>query len=201
MEIKIFFLDIETLGIESTSVILSIGMLHVIDNTPTTYEQLLANSIFLKLSATDQIKNYARTIDRGTIDWWAKQGDLPRKISFDRNAFEDIPVLEAIETLCRWIDSKKKGAEICWIRGTLDQVCLDSLFRAAGKENLFNYNIYRDVRTALQILYPDMEQNGYVSIDTKKCIGFDKSKVLKHSPDHDCAYDAAMLLFGEDLPF
>lgn len=197
-----FFLDIETLGIESTSVILSIGMLHVIDNTPASYEQLLADSIFLKLSAQDQIKNYARTIDKGTIDWWVKQGDLPRKISFERDLFLDIPVLEAIETLCRWRDSKKKGTELCWIRGTLDQVCLDSLFRAAGKDNLFNYNIYRDVRTALQILYPETEHNGYVPIDPQMCIGFDKSKVLKHSPDHDCAYDAAMLLFGkDDIPF
>lgn len=190
------FLDIETLGVESTSVILSVGMLYVDDLSPKTYQQLLDKSIFVKLSAKDQIDNYSRVVKKDTLDWWKDQSELARSRNLNPSA-NDLPVKEAIQILRSWVNKVSKKDDQCWIRGSLDQVCLDSLFKSAGEETLLPYYVYRDVRTAIDFLYPETSRKGYVDIDSELCIGFSPDMVLKHSPEYDCALDAAMMLFGK----
>lgn len=193
-----FFLDIESLGVESTSVILSIGMLYAADNSPTTYQALLDSSIFIKLNARQQIERFNRVVDKGTIEWWNKQGELPRNRSYTPKK-NDLSPEEAFTVLRRWVNSMtpKPKDEICWIRGSLDQMAMDSLCKAMGIEPILPYNAYRDIRTAIDLLYPETGKNGYVEIDTTLCPDYDRSKVLKHSPEHDCAMDACMLFFGK----
>lgn len=193
-----FFLDIETLGVESTAVILSVGMLYAADNSPTTYQALLDNSIFVKLNARDQIEKYKRTVDKGTVEWWSKQGDLPKDRSYTPKKTDMSPE-EGIEVLRKWTKTMvaKPQDEICWIRGSLDQMALDSLCKAMDVPAILPYNAYRDMRTAIDLLYPETGKNGYVEIDTTLCTDYDRSKVMKHSPEADCAMDACMLFFGK----
>jgi hypothetical protein len=188
-------LDIETLGVESNSVVLSVGMVYVNDTSPKSYNELLDNAIFVKLNAKEQIENYKRVVSKDTVDWWMKQSEMARERNFIPKP-TDLSVTEAISILKTWVAKVSKKGDHCWIRGSLDQVCLDSLFRAAGESTLLDYNVYRDVRTAIDLLYPETSKNGYVDVDPNLCIGFDRSQVLKHSPEHDCAFDAAMLLYG-----
>ncbi len=193
-----FFLDIESLSVESTTVILSIGMLYAKDNSPTTYQALLDNSIFLKLNAKEQINAYNRVVEKGTLEWWNKQGELAKDRSFTPKK-TDLLCHDAIERLRKWTHHvcEKPKDEICWIRGSLDQMALDSLCRAMKVEPILPYNAYRDMRTAIDLLYPETGKNGYVEIDTSMCPDYDRDKVLKHSPEHDCAMDACMLFFGK----
>ena len=67
----------------------------------------------------------------------------------------------------------------------------ESLFNSAGMRPIARYNHWRDIRTAIDILYGTT--NGYCAVD---CDGFDKSMVTKHHPVHDVCYDAMMLLYG-----
>jgi hypothetical protein len=191
------FLDIETLSVESTAVILSIGALHISDTSPAPYTSLLNESIFIKLNAKEQIDKYNRTVSKDTLKWWSEQSDFAKKLNYTPSK-EDWGVEESLTTLENWINKVSDKNTLCWIRGTLDQVCLDSLYRAAGKAPPIGYNKYRDIRTAIDFLYPDTSKNGYVDVDPELCLGFDRDQVLAHHPVHDCARDCAMMLYGKN---
>jgi hypothetical protein len=190
-----FCLDIETLGVESTSVILSVGLSYVEDTQPKSYQEILDSSIFVKLNAKEQIEA-GRVVVKSTVDWWNDQCDFAK----NRNYYPkktDFSVADGIAVLQKWVNERAKKDDLCWIRGSLDQMCIDSLFRAYDAEPLFKYNVYRDVRTAIDIMYPETSKNGYVDVDPELCLGFDRDQVLKHSPEHDTSYDLAMILFGK----
>lgn len=190
-----FVLDIETLDIRSTAAVLQIGMVYVEDvGKPRTYEDIINSGIYLKLDIVDQIKRLKRTTSQETIDWWKKQG-APQREVLRPDPKNDMRVEDALDVLTRWIKSKPKNL-VCWARGTLDSVVIDDLCRSTGTKSIFEYNDYRDVRTGLDMMYPN-SKNGYVDIDPELCIGFNLSHVLKHHPTHDAAFDAAMLMFGK----
>lgn len=190
------FLDIESLGVESNSIILSIGALYISDTEPKPYTDLLDKSIFIKLNAKEQIESFGRTASKDTIKWWSEQSELARNTNY-KPSKDDWGVVEALTTFTKWVDSISTKDDLCWIRGSLDQVCLDSLYRAADLAPPIAYNKYRDIRTAIDFLYPETSKNGYVEVDQELCIGFNRDQVLKHHPVHDCALDAAMMLYGK----
>ena len=190
-----FGLDVETLGVESTSVILSVGLCYVEDNSPRSYQDILDKSIFVKLNAKEQIEKYNRVVDQSTLEWWNKQSDYAKDRNYKPKK-TDFGVVEGLTIINKWVDSIGTKDSLCWIRGSLDQMCLDSLCKAADVNLPFKYNAYRDVRTALDLIYPD-SKNGYVDVDPELCIGFDRGLVLKHSPEHDCSFDMAMMLYGK----
>lgn len=190
-----FCIDIESLGVESTSAILSIGACYVEDARARSYQELLDNSIFIKLDVREQFEKYKRTTDGDTITWWEKQCEVAKKRSYYPRK-DDLSVEEGLTVLGEWIKSFGETDAICWVRGSLDQPCIDSLHKAAGIPVPFKYNAYRDIRTALDIIYPDTS-NGYVEVDTERCVGFTPEMVLKHSPEFDATYDLAMLLYGK----
>jgi hypothetical protein len=191
-----FGLDIETLGTESNSVILSIGIVYVDNPEPKSYQQVVDKSIFVKLSAKEQIESFGRKVDKNTVDWWNKQGDVQKKTNFIPSK-TDFSVAEAIRVCREWVQRMDpEGKALVWTRGSMDSMCLDSLFRVAGEKELFMYNRYRDVRTAVDLLYPNTSKNGYCDIDPSRCFGYEREQVLKHHPVHDSAMDLCMLLYG-----
>jgi hypothetical protein len=80
-----------------------------------------------------------------------------------------------------------------WARGSLDQMAIDSLAVKFGLEELTGYAQWRDVRTAIDILYGTT--NGYVEVVHPL---FQRHQVIKHHPVHDCALDAMQLLYGKN---
>jgi hypothetical protein len=193
-----FCLDIETLGVESTSVVLSIAIGYVNEReSGHTWESIYRNSLFVKLSSEDQIKNYKRTVDKDTLTWWGKQCQQAKERSFVRKD-DDINVIDAIKCMRNYIkeQSPKYKDEICWVRGSLDQVCLDSLVRSAKQEQLLPYFAYRDVRTAIDLLATN-SRRGYcdVSNEIYPNGNFDRNVVLKHDPISDITIDILQLLY------
>jgi hypothetical protein len=79
-----------------------------------------------------------------------------------------------------------------WARGSLDQMAIDSLAVRVGMQEITGYNVWRDVRTAVDILYGTT--NGYVDVDHPL---FKRHEVIKHHPVHDCALDAMQLMYGK----
>ncbi len=186
-----YMFDIETIGVESTSVILSAAIIRFDPNDKErTYNQYLDDALFVKLSVEDQVTNYNRTIDKSTIEWWSKIHPAIRQVSFvptETDLLADV----AISKLRNYIKDADKST--FWSRGSLDQMCIDSLCKVVGVDLLAPYNSWRDVRTALDCLC-ETTKNGYCDLN----IPFDKgANVIKHHPVHDCAYDIMQLVHGK----
>ena len=188
-----YMFDIETLGVESTTVILSAAAIKFDPNKlDLTYDDYLAEAFFVKFDVQDQVKNYKRTIDKSTMEWWATQHDYVRKISFIPSKNDDVSVIDGLNLLYEYV-GEQDGSNTFWSRGSLDQMAIDSLCKAADKPLIAPYNCWRDVRTALDCLC-STAKNGYCQLKND----FDKSStVIKHHPVHDCAYDIMMLLHGK----
>jgi hypothetical protein len=153
----------------------------------------LDKTLFVKLDAKDQIKNYKRTIDQDTLDWWSKQHEYIQGISL-RPKPDDVPAKSAYQLLydyvCRFNDHE---TQTFWQRGSLDQVVLDSFCKSLYLQPIVKYNQWRDIRTAIDVMYGT--SNGYVEVDHPE---FDSNKVLKHTPYHDVCLDVMQLLYGKE---
>ena len=185
-----FVLDIETLGTESNAIVLSAAIVYFDTNEKYEFQSLLNSCVFVKFDAKEQKTKYNRTVEQSTINWWKEQNKEAKQISlFPRN--DDKTALDGINILKHYIEqNQKEKQEICWIRGTLDQVCMDSLCKDLNVPFLFPYFVYRDVRTALDMTKETCVR-GYCKIKD-----FDSSEVNKHDPVHDVCFDALQLLYG-----
>lgn len=186
-----FVLDIETVDIESTSAILSLAVTHVTDST-NDYQSLLDNSIFIKFDLADQLAAN-RTTSKETLDWWDRQAEIVKETSLYPSK-KDISVSEGNKVLKKWLDTHDfKDSDVIFVRGFLDSLCLESLFRKFDLPQLVRYNQWLDVRSVISVLYENSVY-GYVEVDHPT---FNEGLVIKHHPVHDCAYDAIMLKYGK----
>lgn len=189
-----FMFDIETLGVESTCVVLSAAIIHVEDGRTDArkykYQELLDDALFVKFDVAEQIKQLKRTIDKGTMDWWSKQHDYVKKVSLTPSA-DDVTVVEGIGAINSYIAAHGGAHQLFWARGSLDQMGIDSLCKSAGLDLITRFNNWRDVRTAVDLMC-STAKDGYCQIPD-----FDKNDVIKHHPTHDCAYDIMMMLYGK----
>ena len=196
-----YSVDIETLGIESNSVLLSAAIIYfdLEKDAFVTFEQLVNRSLTVKISVTPQIAGpKGRQIDKATVDWWGKQSLEARKASFNTST-KDLMPADAIILLRDYIDHYKdsSGDDIFWARGSFDQMILDSFCRSFKQPVLTKYWQWRDFRTAIDLLAGNkaIDKTAQATIP-----GFDVSKVTKHIPAHDAAYDLLQLLSCKD-PF
>lgn len=192
-----FCLDLETLGVESTSVCLSIGAVYFDpeSNEELSYNKLMDESLFIKFDAQEQVKVYNRTRMASTLEWWKKQGRLAQELNLLPGK-NDVTLIEGLTCFNTWFNSKPGARnDMIWVRGHLDQPVFESLYRSAGIECIVPYSAYRDVRTAIECFYPK-SKNGYVDVDTDKVKDYDPYKVIKHHPSADCAMDICQLLAG-----
>jgi hypothetical protein len=189
-----FIFDVETLGKESNSVILSMAAIYFDPETKPSYEDLYNSAFFVKFDAEDQVRRLSRKIGRTTLQWWAKQCDIVKAKSLNPNKALDVKFEDGYEAMRTWAESKKDDQCYVWARGNLDQLVLDSFEEQLEIKPIWPFNRWRDVRTAIDILYNTT--NGYCPVNYK---GFSaESKVIKHNPVDDCAYDAMMLMYGAD---
>lgn len=190
-----FCYDIETLSKESTSVLLSAAITHFdmeqTDDLDAEFVSLVENSLFVKFDAKEQIEKYKRVVNKETLQWWEKQSDFARNLSF-KPTKQDVSVINGINLLRNYIQRYSMHGEdnIVWIRGSLDQLVTESLCTAAGVEPIEHFANYRDIRTAVDIL-ATTSKRGYCQM-TKP---FNRDLVVKHHPSHDIALDVLMLKY------
>lgn len=185
-----FILDLETLDVESTAIVLSLAVTHVTDNT-NDYKSMIDNSIMLKFKASEQAKK-GRTHDKDTCRWWDRQSEIVKEASLYPGP-NDITVVEGIQILKAWLSKQGHNSNTSiYARGALDAMCLDSLCRTFDVSMPVRYNKFYDVRTVIDLLYD--QNNGYVDVDHPT---FDVGMVIKHHPVHDCAYDGMMMKYGK----
>lgn len=186
-----FMFDVETLGKQSHSVILSAACIHFDPKEKYSFENLIDNAFFVKFDVEDQIKRLKRSTGRSTMEWWAKQCDIVKERSFIPNKFVDVKFEDGYEQMREWAKSFNENKSWVWARGNLDQLVMDDIEEQCGLTPIFPYARWRDVRTAVDIFYDT--DRGYVNVPD-----FDpQAYVIKHCPIHDCAYDIMQLLYGE----
>jgi hypothetical protein len=186
-----FMFDVETLGTESNSVILSAALIHFEFDKVLTFQEYVDSACYVKFDQEEQI-NKGRVIENDTVAWWKKQSELARKAALDLSPSIDVSSLEGIEKLRTYINEHGGPDQIFWMRGTLDQMVIDSLCKSVGVPVLTRFNKWRDVRTAIDILATDAK-DGYCKI-----VGFNPDlHAIKHLPQHDCAVDILMLVSHE----
>jgi hypothetical protein len=187
--------DVETLGVASDSVVLSMACIQFDPTTNPTYKELKESAFFVKFDAKDQVNRLNRKIDKSTVEWWGKQCQNVKIKSLIPSS-NDVTVEKGLEQFWSWVESKNDKKSYVWARGNLDEIVLRSLeYQATGdKDNtVFAYNRWRDVRTAVDFLTSNF--NGYCQVDHPD-FNFDID-VTKHNPIDDCASDIMMLLYGK----
>jgi len=183
--------DVETLGTESNSVLLSAAIIHFDFDDQCSYSEFVDRACFVKFDMKEQVTKYKRVSVPDTIKWWEKQSEIPRKLALEPSK-QDLAAIDGIEKLRYYIESNGGKEQIFWARGSLDQMVIDSLCRDVGVPVLAMYNKWRDVRTAVDFL-SDKSKDGYCRIKN-----FNPDlHVIKHVPQNDCALDIMMMLYHE----
>jgi len=195
-----FLFDVETLGTESNSVILSMACVYFKAGDTPSHQELKDTAFFCKFDVIDQVNRFDRKIDKGTVDWWKKQCKNAQIKSFIPNKEWDIPFEAGHKAMAEWVKDKNDPTCWVWARGGLDDVVLSSMERAAGLDNIFAYHRWRDVRTAVDYMYN--RTNGYTDTEVPAWVdAFDSQlHITKHNPVDDCVFDAMQLLYGKKAP-
>jgi hypothetical protein len=153
--LKDLLFDIETLGvISSESVVTSIGVVAFDMNKLTSYEELVAAGFYVKLDVKNQIKNYGRTIQKDTIEWWAKQSKEARKECLPSP--NDAELVPALTMLNDWVESipgfRKKDAYALSQGSQFDFPKIESLYADAEMQVPFTTWKIRDLRSINDVL-------------------------------------------------
>lgn len=191
-----FVFDVETLGKQSNSVILSFACIHFNPDESPSHTELKQSAFFAKLNAADQMQRLKRTAGKSTMEWWAKQCENVKNKSFKPSDNDEL-FEDAYERMREWAKSKNDNKCWVWARGNLDQLVMDDIEEQLGIEPIFKYERWRDVRTAVDFLCGTT--NGYTDIEVPPWVeSFDPAlHITKHNPIDDCVYDAMMLIYGK----
>lgn len=155
--------DIETLGLQPSSVILSIGAV-VFDNISLEH---IPEDFYVELNSDQP----GRTCDKSTIEWWSKQSIKRPEGRLD--------LFEASDSLLNWTRKIVGAGEVeVWANGTdFDITILTHMYRNIQNFIPWKYNEVRDYRT-LYKLFPEIKRPE-----------MDKSK--KHNALEDAKHQAA----------
>lgn len=186
-----FMFDIETLGVDSNAVILSAALVYFEPGKNQSYQDLLDGACYVKFNAKEQIA-MKRSVDLGTLEWWKNQHQYVRQLALEPSG-DDVTAVEGLTILNNYMNKfTNSRKQTMWARGSLDQLAIDHLAGKVDCQPFTGYNMWRDVRTAVDILYGTT--NGYCEVEYP---GFERAAVIKHHPVHDCALDAMMLMYGK----
>lgn len=138
-------IDLETLGTDPGSVIISIGAVCFCPETDTVKDEF-----YQTIDVVDSVSN-GLTMDASTVMWWMDQSDAARS-ALKGGAPLDI----ALRMFSMWISKYGPDVEV-WGNGSdFDNVLLAEAFAIAGIEQPWKYYRNRCFRT-LKSCAPDME--------------------------------------------
>lgn len=178
-------IDYETLGISHDTVILSLGCVVFDFNKQYTYEQLIdpnfEGRFYIKFDVEDQVKNYGRTINKNTLDWWKGQGEDAQKVL--KRTPEDMKFVDAVNAFDKFLlDAGMMDKSQIWCRGQdFDISILKSMYTQMDMEEPVKFWNYRDIRTAIQCWCGERRGRNFDAEQTYKEL------FIKHDAYHDCA--------------
>jgi len=139
--------DLETLGVEPDSAILTLG---AIKFDPFSNSEP-HSPLYLKANLEEQTEVFGRTIDDNTLAWWSKQ---PQDIQDE--AFGETADRVSVEFMLQQLNKWCVALDYIWCQGpTFDFVILQHLYKQAEKPVPWNYWQIRDSRTLFAMMPQD----------------------------------------------
>jgi exodeoxyribonuclease VIII len=136
-------IDIETLGTSPDALILTIAA-QSFNPVSTGY---INPSFYARIDIDSQP---GRSMDQGTIDWWAKQPAAAQAEAF--NSENRMSLTQALNELTKLIWSSSH----IWANGpTFDMAILENAYKSSGMSLPWQYYNVRDARTVYS-LWPDL---------------------------------------------
>ena len=140
-------IDLETLGVEPDSVIITVG---AIKFDPYTDEEP-HNGLYLRCDIEEQSEQLGRTIDDNTMEWWTKQ---PQNIQDE--AFGEHKDRVNMDQLTKALNKFCVGVDQLWCQGPLfDYAILQNLYKNIKKPCPWNFWQIRDSRTVFSMMPSD----------------------------------------------
>lgn len=183
-------IDIEALGQKETSIITAISCVSFnFKQTDRSYEDILNDTFYAKISIADQKRKYNRTFDKETMEWWKEQPEEAKVFSLYPSD-EDITLDDAIDRLKNYIQSRSYnyGESYLWTRGIdYDVPKLKSAFADVDAGKFINFWKCRDSKTYFDVLYdtqtatydlPDGNPSSFVKHHAKFDVALDVYKML-----------------------
>lgn len=152
------FVDFQTLGIDPSSAVLSVGLLYVPDNLENyTISSLMDRGIYYCFD----VERQNRVIDKDTLSFWKMQSKEDLK-PFD---FHKYSVDEVFSNICIYLRRHNFSKEDkVWSKGLIDKFFYQSIFKKFHSE--IQHYQWRDSSTALEVLTGNV--NGTIKNDEFK---------------------------------
>jgi hypothetical protein len=136
-------IDIETIGVAPDATVLTIAAQSFDPLGNGHYDQYF----YARISLESQEN---RSIDNGTLEWWAQQPAAARDEAFAEH--DRVPLDQALDSLGKLI----WHSDLLWCQGpTFDCTILEHAYKSYGKPLPWQYHRVRDSRTVFS-LWPDL---------------------------------------------
>ena len=185
-----FVFDVETLDLESTAVLLAVGIVYIDESREYDYETFFNEGKMIKFSVKAQTG--IRTISKSTLQFWSEQAKDVRDLILTPSK-NDVTPFDGIIELKNYMNEKDpKRESMVFTRGPLDQMVWPSFCKSFNAFDPISYKRFRDVRTFVDCISGNT--TGYCNIN-KKII--QPPNFMAHHPVHDVARDALMMLYPD----
>lgn len=168
--------DLETLGTQQTSCILSIGVTTFNLNVQDDFDTLVSRGTNIILELGPQ-KKQGLTTDPDTLEWWKEQSEFSMRVFREAEPVHPLNLIKQLE-----VNLGLKYSQFChmpwWARGShFDGGILLNMCQMFDMPELWYYQNCRDVRTFM-MFFPDFER------------GEAPESCIMHNSLHDAALDA-----------
>lgn len=183
-------IDLETLGVDHDSVILSIGMVKF-----NPFNNGIIDKIEIKPTIDDQTEIYGRMVDDSTIQWWATQSeDAVNQAMSDEGRFPFKDCMEAVFQYC-W------NQERVWANGSaFDIVILEHSLKQTltDRPNPIPWPYYtvRDTRTIYEITGVSLRDKKYKTKTTHSAVEDAEHQVIVLQDAYHKLVNAGVLVNG-----
>ena len=129
-------IDIETLGTNPDTVVLTIGGIKF---DPMADDEL-HSEFYYRLDVDEQIE-MGRSIMESTLEWWEKQDEEVKKEALESTG--RVPVEQTLKALNKWL----VGVDKIWCQGPVFDIgILENLYKQIGLHHNWPFYIIRDSR-------------------------------------------------------
>ncbi|WP_392563223.1 3'-5' exonuclease (plasmid) [Orbus sturtevantii] len=202
MSINTIIIDIETLDIDPTAVILSIGAFAFdrfnLDETRKKIKISIDSQedetpcFHMVCDITNQIMLGKRTVSMGTLNWWRSQPDLVKNsFIFKCKKYHLETVLMELNSKTEYWKKENKDIKF-YFRGTdFDPVILKNALDEYNLQTPWKYYQVRDIRTYIDALTGGTK--GYIE-KNQPCF-----EMIKHNALHDAMNDAEQMCIAYNI--
>lgn len=196
---KALMVDFETLGVQPNACVTCMSFLVFDPSDIVEFDELVKNTLTIKLDWKTQLNSLGRTITDSTIDFWKKpENSLAYKTNVQEHP-DDVQLSSVNEMLYHYLnkmgyDLSDNSTDKAYCRGNVfDFGMLENIYEHFNWQPLIKFWNYRDVRTEIDAIMqhvdPKHEGYGYVR-------NFNLDNFIKHDSAHDCARDVLMIQYA-----